>query len=254
MKVGVHVGGPRGLLIRVGIDQAFGGWNGPVDPVSNEFVYLPIPEKIGTPFHDKLERQYDEFEGPLAQFGSTYNRSPADLHFPTELSNHPVHLDPDFQHLTYGDDGGRRGSAIRTMTSGDLLAFYAGLKPITACRHKLVYALIGLYVIDEVVEIHSVPKHRWYENAHTRKSKRGPSDIVVRARRGISGRLDRCIPIGEWRAGAYRVTNDVLEAWGGLSVKDGYIQRSARPPAFMNPGRFSEWFEEQGVGFRDGNN
>jgi hypothetical protein len=35
----------RGILVRVGIDQAFGGWNAPVDPVTHEFVYVPIPDR-----------------------------------------------------------------------------------------------------------------------------------------------------------------------------------------------------------------
>src|SRR3954468_20631761 len=34
----------RGILVRVGTDQAFGGWNAPVDPGSGEFAYVPIPD------------------------------------------------------------------------------------------------------------------------------------------------------------------------------------------------------------------
>jgi hypothetical protein len=29
----------RAYLVRIGIDQAFGGWNAPVDPRTNEYVY-----------------------------------------------------------------------------------------------------------------------------------------------------------------------------------------------------------------------
>jgi hypothetical protein len=32
------------------------------------------------------------------------------------------------------------------------------------------------------------------------------------------------------RGGVYRVRNDLLDAWGGLDIKDGYIQRSAFLP------------------------
>ena len=52
---------------------------------------------------------------------------------------------------------------------------------------------------------------------------------------------------GEWRDGAYRVRRDVLQAWGGLSVADGYVQRSAVPPAFLAPRRFEGWLARQGV-------
>ena len=39
----------RGYLIRIGVDQAFGGWNAPMDPETNEFVYVPIPESRPMP-------------------------------------------------------------------------------------------------------------------------------------------------------------------------------------------------------------
>ena len=68
---------------------------------------------------------------------------------------------------------------------------------------------------------------------------------MVWAKPGVSGRLDRCISIGERRDRAYRVRKDLLETWGGLSVKDGYIQRSVVPPSFLDSGRFYEWFLRQ---------
>jgi hypothetical protein len=70
---------------------------------------------------------------------------------------------------------------------------------------------------------------------------------VVRAKPGVSGRFERCIPIGEWRNKSYRVRQDVLDAWGGLSVKDGFIQRSAVPPTFSQPEKFLKWLGKQGV-------
>jgi hypothetical protein len=48
----------RAYLVRVGVDQAFGGWNAPIEPVGNGFVYIPIPEKAGTPFQPGLAKSY----------------------------------------------------------------------------------------------------------------------------------------------------------------------------------------------------
>ena len=112
-----------------------------------------------------------------------------------------MHLDPDFECLTYGDEGGRRGAGMVDMADGDLLVFYGGLRPVHECDHRLIYALMGIYVVKEVVPAASVPSERWYENAHVRKTKTGETDIVVRANVNVSGRFDRCIPIGEWRDG-----------------------------------------------------
>jgi hypothetical protein len=104
------------------------------------------------------------------------------------------------------------------------------------------------------VPVAAIPAGRWYENAHVRRARRGDTDIVVRAKPGASGRFDRCVAIGEWRTGAYRVRPDVLDAWGGLSVRDGYIQRSAVPPKFMQPQRFLGWLRKQGVELVQRNN
>jgi len=244
----------KALLVRVGVDQAYGGWNAPVD-AEGRFVYVPIPEKLGTPFHPGLQRGYGEVAPVLERFCSEHEVDLCgDLRFPSDLLRHPMHLDPDFDHLTYGDEGSRRGAGMVGMEGGDLIAFFAGFRPVHRCEHRLVYALLGLYVVEEVVRASVVPQPQWGENAHTRKMKRGDSDIVVRARPGTSGRLERCIPIGEWRDGAYRVCRHVLDAWGGLSVRDGFIQRSAVPPAFRDSERFYRWFVGQGVGLVRRNN
>jgi hypothetical protein len=134
-----------------------------------------------------------------------------------------------------------------------MLVFYAGLRPCRPCADKLVYAIIGLYVVDEVVRVAEVPPERWHENAHTRRTPHKPDDIVVRARAGQSGRLRKCIPIGEYRERAYRVREDLLREWGGLSVKNGYIQRSAVPPRFLDPERFDAWLKKQAVGLVESN-
>ena len=229
----------KALLVRVGVDQAYGGWNAPVD-AAGRFVYVPIPEPPGTRFHPGLERRYTEVLPALRRFGHGLSLPPA-------LLGRPMHLDPDFACLTYGDVGRRRGARMVGMAAGDLLVFYAGLRPVHPCGHTLVYALVGLYVVRDVTPAADVPADRWHENAHVRRARRGPTDIVVRAEPGVSGRFDRCVSVGEWRAGAYRVRPDVLDAWGGLSVKDGYVQRSAVPPAFTRPERFLRWLTTQGV-------
>jgi hypothetical protein len=228
----------KALLVRIGVDQTYGGWNAPVT-ADGRFVYVPIPEALGTRFHPGLARRYGEVMSALERFCDDHDSDlHRDLAFPRDLLRRSMHLDPDFECLTYGDVGSRRGARIATMVQGDLLVFYGGLRPIHQCEHTLIYALLGMYVVKEVVPASEVPAERWYENAHVRKKTRGPTDIVVRAQPGVSGRFDRCIPIGEWRNGAYRVRHNIVRAWGGLSVKDAFIQRSAVPPHTMNPSDF----------------
>ena len=144
---------------------------------------------------------------------------------PSRLLGKPTHLDPDFGYLTYGDQSQRGNRINGLLGSGDFLAFFAGLRPVDELSQRLIYALIGLYVIEEIIPEKSVPRSCWNENAHTR-CEPGDSDIVVRARSGVSGRLRHCIAIGEYRNRAYRVRTDLLDTWGGLDINDGYIQRT----------------------------
>lgn len=222
----------KGLLVRVGIDSTDGSWNAPLQRKSGHYAYVTITES--KPQRAGLVRYYDEFSPAVARFGTK---------LPDPLIGKPTHLDPDFDWLTYGDQG-QRGRRIASLDGGDFLAFFASLRPVDDENTALVYALIGFYVIEELIPARAVPQDRWEENAHTRRAL-GSDDIVVRARRGVSGRLKCCIPIGEYRNRAYRVRRDLLAEWGDLDIKDGYIQRSARLPAFRNAQKFYQWFLKQ---------
>jgi hypothetical protein len=215
-----------------------------MDPTTNEFVYVSIPES--RPMRPPLATPYSLVEPALGRFADAHPAAPArNVRLPPHLTGAKMHLDPDFGHLTYGDGGKRRGKPLFDLGAADIVAFYAGLRPVAPCEHRLVYALVGLYRVQEVVRLESVAERRWSENAHTRCMEHEPTDVIVRAQPRRSGRLRRCIPIGEYRDGAYRVTRPVLEAWGGLSCRDGYLQRSAVLPSFSDAPRFFRWFERQ---------
>lgn len=232
----------RAVLVRVGVDQAYGRWNGPVDPDTCEFVYVPIPDK--NEFLPGLATSYREIAPAIEAFARG-RRSAKRIELPGALSTANTHLDPDFKTLTYGDKV-PRGERIAELRAGDVVVFYSGLRPCRPCEHRLVYALIGLFRVRDVLRLKDVPESRWGENAHTRRmAPRRHDDVIVRADSDGSGRLQRCIPIGEFRNRAYRVRRDLLDLWGGLSCKDGYVQRSAVLPLFNDARRFVRWFEGQ---------
>lgn len=252
----------RGLLVRVGIDKtkAYGGWNGPVDTRSWRFVCVPISDSSynDSGYIDGGKRVYGkEVTAALAAFGSECGAAD-NLRFrlPERLHNEPMHLDPDFLRLTYGDDA-KRGRKLREFDEGDFIAFYSSLRPIceshwTNLRKsgggRLVYALIGLFVLSaRPVAVSQVPAAKRLFNAHTRWNTLKDGDIVVSGEPGKSGLFERCIPIGEFRDNAYRVKADVLAEWGGLEVQNGWIQRSANLPEFSSPDRFRSWLDKQSV-------
>ena len=233
------------LLVRVAADssEVGGSWNGPVDSRPHDFVYVAIPE--GRPVHTGLEKPFSALEPALARFG---------VELPAHLREGHMHLDPDFTHLTYGDVDQRAKQIRDNLSAGDRIAFYAGLADVRGAS-RLVYAIIGVFVVEEVVLAADIPVRDRDMNAHSRRVLApGADDIVVRGRPGVSGRLKHCLPFGEYRDRAYRVRQDLLEQWGGLSVKDGYVQRSVRLPRFLDPIHFLRWLERQEPALVQSNN
>jgi len=233
------------LLVRVAADQSAEGgeWNGPANPNTREFAYVPIPERgVVRP---GLEKPYEALAPVLARFGQE---------LPRHLAGRVMHLDPDFAYLTYGDNGERAKQVRAHLGPGDLIVFYAGLRDIHQAP-LLVYAIIGLFIVEKLKDAVRVPAWDCDVNAHSRiVLPQESNDVIVFGRPGVSGRLHRCLPIGEFRDGAYRVTPELLARWGGLTVKNGYLQRSARLPKFCDPGRFLEWFERQDASLIQANN
>ena len=240
-NTGCHV--MKGYLVRVGIDltTASGNWVAPVDPVTYRFAYVPILENEANgkkPIRAGYGTTYEKFRGVCDFLGKA---------LPHRFLKRHSHLDPDFEYLTYGDEG-LRGKPLFELESGDILAFYASLRPVKeSIDNKLIYALIGLFVVDRRMSGEAIPEEDWHKNAHTRRQP-DHTDIVVFGKEGLSGRLERCIPIGGWRDGAYRVGQELLDGWGGLlRVRNGWIQRSAVLPQFRDPQKFYDWFKKQKV-------
>jgi hypothetical protein len=224
------------LLVRVGADSSAGGgsWNGPVDGDSGDFAYIAIPET--SPVHTGMEKPYSALTSVLARFR---------VELPAYLHLQHMHLDPDFAQLTYGDQGERAKQLRTTLHANDTIVFYAGLADVRGAT-ELVYAIIGLFVVQDFLRATDIPARNRDSNAHSRRVLAPDAqDLIVRARPGVSGRLKRCVPIGEYRDRAYRVRRDLLDEWGGLSVRDGYLQRSARLPRFLDAPRFLRWIERQ---------
>lgn len=119
----------RAVLVRIGVDHSYGEWNAPVDPKTGDFVFVPIPESQNTRFHRGMERCYDEFLPALNRFCDARDLDlRRDLGFPTPLLGASMHLDPDFECLTYGNRGNPKGGIIQNLEEDDLLVFYAGLR------------------------------------------------------------------------------------------------------------------------------
>jgi Nucleotide modification associated domain 3 len=183
-----------------------------------------------------MEKPYSALAPALSEFG---------INLPPHLRARHMHLDPDFDHLTYGDTRERAKQLRANLGVNDLIVFYAALSDVCD-RARLVYAIVGVLMVEDFILATGVLPTARDNNAHSRRIlPTDAQDLIVLGRVGVSGRLERCLPIGEWRDRAYRVQCDLLEEWGGLSVTDGYLQRSARLPRFLDPMRFHRWLSSK---------
>lgn len=223
----------RILLVRVGADQspAGGHFNSPVDVSTGRFVYVGIPET--RPILRGCEHPYRStaLTARLARMG---------VRLPDALRGRNMHLDPDFQHCTYGDHG-VRATQLARLERGDMIVFYAGLR--AAARHELVYALVGQLTVDRHVLAGDIEDLSI--NVHAQRNPVDHDDVVVVGSRARSGRYTRCMPIGAFRERAYRVRRELLREWGGLSVRNGFLQRSGGFPVFLHPQQFLAWLAAQ---------
>jgi hypothetical protein len=225
-----------GILLRVGIDSQAGRWNAPCS-VDGRFCYVPIPDGRTSDRGRIFDRHYAEFEPHVKHLG---------VEWPEHLSG-TCHLDPDFNHLTYGD-GGSRGGRIRDfLSAGDFIAFWAALR--SKETGKLVCSIIGFYTVSAIVNVSELGPLESHRNAHSRYSGTlDRDDVVVFANPEASGRLCKHIQIGAYRDRAQRVDRELLRAWGDLENGNGgdwpdsYIQLSGAPPIFRKPARFLKWF------------
>jgi hypothetical protein len=236
----------KGVLLRVGCDSTDtgGNWNAPVILESLEYVYVPIWGQEDE--HDHLGScpTYGFFSSALQRLGVSLPP-----HLPPDKK---VHLDPDFGSLTIGEPylhrSGKlssRGQILNKLDMGDFIVFYAGFRPIDHARSfPIIDCLFGILHIQSKTFVGDLPDEKRRNCAHGRRIG-VENDLVLWGDPEKSGRFPKAVPIGWHRDGAHRVTKELLRDWGDLNVNDGYIQRSVRPPFFLDPRRFLCWLTLQ---------
>ena len=215
----------KALLLRVGIDKGSGGTLGPIfDDGSFEFV--PIPERFpvtGAPtYNDRIGRHGKR----LASY------------VPPAIKNAPMHEDPEFITNTYGDATTKRYYLLR-LVKGDLLAFYAGLRPFNADRDSEALYIIGYFSVKRVSYFNSLSNQERHEcqrayrnNAHLKRQST-TDDLVIVAGERNSRLLNTALLISEKKPNrSGRLTDALSSEMETLLGISGFIQRSI-PPRFV---------------------
>jgi hypothetical protein len=149
-------------LLGIGADSTNTTPTPPVYP-DGTFEYIPIPESKG-PSGTVERRTYGNSDlrhrdATIADYldsitpggdGPTYTGR--------QLADWPLHHDPNFTALTYGETTSRGSytKILRTLSPGDIVAFYTGLRSDDAgYRHRYI---IGYFTVSDVIDCQDIPR------------------------------------------------------------------------------------------------
>ncbi|WEL22531.1 hypothetical protein [Halorhabdus sp. BNX81] len=261
------------VLAGVGADQSNVGRNLPLYD-DGTFEYIPIPEK--TPETDESEtfgtwplRNGGVAADLLSKIRPAPGREEEWVTDPDRIADWPLHRDPNFDALTYGEHRGsadRRQGYVRLLEAldpGDVVGFYAGLAPPGGHPHRY---LIGYFTVESVLTTagRSPAEKRDLladhpENAHTKRADEGTlyydrvgaedKYVAIVAGREPGGLFDRdpirlserYVKPGNERVGYY-LREEIADEWH-LRAPDADPVALTRKPAMC--------FDLSGGAFRD---
>jgi hypothetical protein len=223
------------VLVGVGADS------GNVDPVpalldGRRFEYVPIPEKSTETTETKTLGSMPQRhgDGPLsALVDGIRPGSEGDwIRGEERIRTHPVHHDPNFEALTYGEGGkdSNINAIVDHLEAGDVLGFYTGLE--TAGRlHRYLFGYFTLATDPVVLDAETPAETRaavleeHHENAHAKRfaergelyaldpdQPQGASRVVLADGCEPGGLLDRAVRLsGPVDRGNYYMAEEVAE-------------------------------------------
>lgn len=252
------------VLIGVGVDKTN---SSPYPWVYKDgsFEYVPIPEAQ----ESATESTYDTFArihegGSLKRVSGgeetlssvleeiSPEEGEGQIYTDDELASHPVHHDPNFQELTYGEVKGSNRKQITELSpsNGDILAFYTGLR--SEGSEKPYRYVIGYFTVEEIVdftdlvddnpptvdgdrvrvpELESPAKEtverllkRNRHNAHAKRFEATGTihrNLLIAAGTEPGGLLERAVPISQSVPGGYAFTEELESRLNVQSTKPG---------------------------------
>ena len=197
------------LLLRIGMDLGFGGL-GPIFP-DGTFEYVPIPDDPSRASERSLF-----FRDIPARTGGSIDRF-----VPARHKDRPAHYDPEFDTFTYGDPARNKRRQLLRLDEGDMLVFYAGLRPREENQGSKLY-IIGYLTILQVHAITSLgpwppPEYQnLWGNAHIRRNSCDKNLVVVEGNPTTSRLLIRAVPLSDSRQNVLPEMTELLGLSGSV--------------------------------------
>jgi hypothetical protein len=252
------------VLAGVGADQSNVGRNLPLYD-DGTFAYIPIPEKTEATDESETFGTWELRNGGVAadllsKIRPVPGRDESWITDPERIADWPLHRDPNFDALTYGEHRGsvdrrqRYISLLEALDPGDVVGFYAGLTPASGGDpHRY---LIGYFTVESIVTTAGLSRAEQRQlladhadNAHAKRAEagelyydrigaEGKYVALVEGRRpgGLFERdpvrlSERYVKPGNERAGYY-LTKRIADEWQ-LDAPDADPVALTRKPAMQ---------------------
>ena len=227
----------------------------PAVDADGRFEYVSIPEKDATAESATYGTLSQRFaDGSLADLLDGV-RPASDGDWVTDAAavrDQPVHRDPNFDALTYGEHRPGYVAKLRTLEPGDVVAFYGGFPgPDSSYKHRYLFGYLTVAETPTVVEPEMDCEEkraileRHPENAHAKRfaaygdlyyhdsgftERQRP--VVVVPGRDPGGLLDRAIRLSDRRRGPnYYMSEAVVDALAPQSRTDNGTHLGGFKPA-----------------------
>jgi hypothetical protein len=246
------------LLVGIGADSTNTRPTPPVYPDSR-FEYVPIPDAHASTEPNRYgNTTFRHQEIALTEY---VDRVKPNGEWHTEFGDVPLHHDPNFEALTFGDPVKTR-SQLLALEPGDVLAFYAGLVSPGASTpiHRYV---IGYFTISSIIDFDGLSpadreaaRREHQSNAHVKQFRASGNPkllsglVIARGDPEQPGRrLPRAVQVSTRREnGHYYLTNEWAAALDPSSTYLGGFKNPIR--CAISPEAFVERVERTAEGLR----
>lgn len=225
-------GNRKALLLSIAVDttKAGGGFRAPFHP-NGTYEYIPIPE-YATKADEKTFKHYIEGKAGETAFGNARgNRlnEPIIDSMPksrrTKLGRIAIHCDPDFKHITYGDNpANSRGKKVAELDPGDLLVFCPSLENYENSDHGRF--VIGYFTVKQAYDF----RKNDFEKAYDRTRKE-----IMEEYKDQNAHFSKAFARGAWNTNSredvlneYSKKNDYLVLVVGEKHKSGLFKKAIR--------------------------
>jgi hypothetical protein len=220
----------KAMILRVGIDK---GTDGVLAPIfcDGKFEYIPLSEKA-------LTNEKKTFKNTKGLYGNHLSH-----YLPEKIADRKLHMDPEFETFTYGDQTRKRNYLLK-LDKNDYLVFYAGLTPYNNDYTEDALYLIGYFKVKAVYDFNKIKESerivlskKLLNNSHI-KSSSYKDLVIVKGYDDSSKLIENAILLSSKKLNKigrnYHAVSSEMEEILGIS---GSIQRSI-PPRFVTGQHF----------------